>query len=63
MNKHNISSPSQVIKVGDTIADILEGKNAGCHTVSVLSGSCKRSVLEKHVPNYILNDIMDLKIN
>ena len=63
MNKHNISNPSQVIKVGDTIADILEGKNAGCHTVSVLSGSCKRSILEKHVPNYILNDIMELKIN
>ena len=63
MNKHNIYIPKEVIKIGDTIADILEGKNAGCHTVSVLSGSCKRDVLEKHVPNYIINNIMDLRIN
>ena len=63
MNKHNIYKPKEVIKIGDTISDILEGKNADCHTVAVLSGSCKRGILEKHVPNFIINNIMDLRIN
>ncbi len=34
-----ISDPREAIKVGDTIADIAEGKNAGCWTVGVIMGS------------------------
>ena len=34
-----ISSPRQAVKVGDTIVDIEEGKNADCWTVGVIMGS------------------------
>lgn len=38
MKKMNISDPSHVIKVGDTINDVLEGKNAGTISVGVVDG-------------------------
>ena len=38
MKRNNIKSPENVIKVGDTELDILEGKNAKRKTVGVLSG-------------------------
>ena len=34
-----IADPQDAIKVGDTIADIAEGKNAHCHTVGIITGS------------------------
>lgn len=34
-----VQAVSQVIKVGDTVSDILEGKNAGVFTLGVLEGS------------------------
>ena len=34
-----VSSVSAAIKVGDTVADILEGKNAGMKTVGIIEGS------------------------
>ena len=34
-----ISDPREAVKVGDTLADIEEGKNAGCWTVGVIMGS------------------------
>ena len=39
MQKLKVKSVNEVIKVGDTISDILEGKNAGIITVGVLEGS------------------------
>lgn len=39
LEKLGISSISEVLKVGDTAADIQEGKNAGCLCVGVLKGS------------------------
>ena len=40
MEKFNVKSPQEVIKVGDTKNDIFEGKNAHCYkSVGVLSGS------------------------
>ena len=39
MAKFGIYPPSAVVKVGDTVMDILEGKNAGCWTVGILTGS------------------------
>ena len=34
-----VLSPREAVKVGDTVADIEEGKNAGCWTVGVVMGS------------------------
>ncbi|MHB1154392.1 MAG: 2-aminoethylphosphonate--pyruvate transaminase [Eubacteriales bacterium] len=34
-----IADPREAVKVGDTIVDITEGKNAGCWTVGIIMGS------------------------
>lgn len=39
MEELNVSAVDKVIKVGDTISDIREGKNAGVFTIGILEGS------------------------
>lgn len=39
MRRMNIYPPCTVVKAGDTIADILEGKNAGAWSIGILTGS------------------------
>lgn len=39
MRKLDVYPPKAVVKVGDTIADILEGKNAGAWSIGILTGS------------------------
>ena len=63
MKRNDISEPKNVIKIGDSVADILEGKNAFCNSVGVLSGSSTKCVLKKYKPDFIIDSIMDLKIN
>ena len=47
--RNNISDPSTVIKIGDSIPDILEGKNAKTNTVAVLlSGAETKDNLKKY---------------
>lgn len=60
MKKFNINEPETVLKAGDSVIDIEEGKNAGCGlTIAVLSGAQKKSELEKSHPDYILNTISE----
>ena len=61
MNRNNIFDRSTIIKVGDTPADILEGKSVGCVTVGVLSGSSTKGHFEVVNPDYIVNNIIDIK--
>ena len=63
MKRNKIEDPTSVIKIGDTVADIIEGKNANCNTVGVLSGASSKSILHKYNPDYIIDSIIDLKIN
>lgn len=42
-----ISSVSKVLKVGDTISDIKEGKNAGVQTVGIIEGSSEMALSEQ----------------
>lgn len=42
-----VSSVKNVIKVGDTVSDILEGKNAGVYTVGVIDGSSEMALTEE----------------
>ena len=44
-----------------TPEDILEGQNAGCSTIGVLSGASTYEELKACSPNIIINDIMDIK--
>jgi phosphonatase-like hydrolase len=60
MKKFNISSPEKVLKAGDSVIDIEEGKNAGCGlTIAVLSGAQDKAELEKSNPDFIFNTISE----
>lgn len=60
MKKFNIHEPKKVLKAGDSVIDIEEGKNAGCGlTIAVLSGAQNRAELEKAKPDYIFNTISE----
>jgi len=44
-----VSDIREVVKVGDTIADIEEGNNAGCVSVGVIKGSSVLGLNEKEL--------------
>lgn len=48
------------VVVGDSIADIRAGRNAGAKTVGVLSGIFSRNELEKEKPDLILESVNQL---
>lgn len=51
---------SECIVVGDSVADVRAGKNAGVKTVAVLSGIFSRKELEKEKPDLILESVSQL---
>ena len=56
MTLFSIEDSSLVLKAGDSIVDVEEGKNAGCSiTVGVLSGAQTKEQLASAKPTYILN--------
>ena len=62
MKRNNIGFPSDVIKVGDTKIDMMEGKSAGCGMiVGVLTGADNKNELEKY-STHIVDNIVNLKI-
>jgi phosphonatase-like hydrolase len=61
MEKFNISNPQQVVKVGDSIIDIEEGKNAGCRlNIGITTGAHTHAQLLTGNPDYIIHDLMEL---
>jgi HAD superfamily hydrolase (TIGR01509 family) len=46
--------------VGDSVIDVRAGKNAGAHTVAVLTGIFTREELEREKPDLILQDVNEL---
>jgi HAD superfamily hydrolase (TIGR01549 family) len=52
-----VADPRTVLKVGDTVVDIEEGRNAGAWTAAVLTGSQPRSLLESAGPDFILASV------
>lgn len=56
-----ISDPREILKVGDTIADIQEGKNAGVLTAVLLSGTQDHQDLLKEQPDFILNTLPEIE--
>jgi HAD superfamily hydrolase (TIGR01549 family) len=51
----------QFLKVGDTVADIQEGKNAEVLTAALLSGTQTEEMLRKEKPDYVLRKLVDIK--
>ena len=61
MEKLNITSVHDVIKVGDTPADMLEGHNAGCRgVVGVLSGPRPVSAWGRYRHTHVIDSVKDL---
>ena len=58
MRHFNVYPPAAVVKVGDTIVDMQEGKNAGAWSVGVLKGSNLLGLSEKE---YEAMDLSELK--
>ena len=52
---------TEMLKVGDTISDIMEGKNANVKTAVILSGTQDENELLRCDPDYVLHSLMDLK--
>ena len=61
MESIGITNKSAFIKVGDTVADIEEGKNAGVKTIGVLSGTQSKAVLTQAEPDFLVNNIMEVE--
>jgi phosphonatase-like hydrolase len=62
MKRFKIVDTSQVVKVGDTVADILEGKNAKCGiTIGVLTGAESKEKLLEAGADIVLDSVMDIK--
>jgi phosphonatase-like hydrolase len=57
----NVQSVREVIKVGDTPADMLEGRNAGCRgVVGVLSGPRPVTAWGKYWHTHVISSVADL---
>lgn len=53
-------TPGELLKVGDTVADIQEGKNAGVLTAVLLAGTQDEVELIRQHPNFILHSLTEL---
>ena len=61
MQQMNIDNAEKVAKVGDSIIDVEEGKNAGCGiTVGITTGAHTVEQLQSASPTYIINDLLEL---
>lgn len=60
MQQLKITNPEEVVKIGDTIADIREGKNAGVKTAVILSGTQEESFLRKENPDFVVSYLEEL---
>jgi len=61
MQQLGVQSVHEVVKIGDTPADLLSGFNAGCAgNIGVLSGANSRETLSKYPHTHILNSINEL---
>lgn len=53
--------PHEVFVIGDTIYDVQCGKEIGAQTVAVCTGSSTREDLEQSRPDFLINDLSELK--
>ena len=61
MRRFSVTDGQKVVKIGDTVVDVQEGKNAGAWTVAVLTGSQTEAQLRAAAPDYILSSIRELR--
>jgi phosphonatase-like hydrolase len=62
MKKAGVIDSKQVIKIGDTMVDIQEGRMSNCGLVAaVTTGAYKRNDLEVYTPDYIVDHLSELE--
>ena len=62
MNTLQILEGENVIKVGDSVIDIEEGKNANCKfSIGITTGAHTKDQLAAAKPSYIIDNIYDIK--
>jgi phosphonatase-like hydrolase len=60
MKALNITDSNEILKVGDTVADIEEGKNAGVQTVALLAGTQPDDVLFQANPDFLCRNLREI---
>jgi phosphonatase-like hydrolase len=61
MNRTGVIDVNSVIKVGDTVSDIQEGRSAGCGLViGITSGAFAAEALKGESPHYLIEEIPQL---
>lgn len=64
MKRFNIQNSKEVVKIGDSVNDIKEGKNARCkYSVGVLSGAETKENLVNTGADFVINSVMDLELD
>lgn len=61
LSHFHIENPRHAVKVGDTVADIEEGKTANCWTVAIIMGSSEMGLTKAEEANTSAEDIAALK--
>lgn len=61
MMKHLNIKSSEFLKIGDTVADIHEGKNAQVFTAANLSGTAIESEIITAKPDFIITSLLEIK--
>lgn len=62
MEQMGITNCEEVAKVGDSIIDIEEGKNAGCAlSIGITTGAHSFEQLQTAMPNFIIDNLLQLK--
>lgn len=60
IRRFEITRRASFLKVGDTVADIEEGKNAGVKTAALLAGTQGESMLRAVSPDYLITDLAEI---
>ena len=61
MQQLQITDPNLVVKIGDSIVDIEEGKNAHCGlTIGITTGAQDEQMLQMANPDYIIHHLQDI---
>jgi phosphoglycolate phosphatase-like HAD superfamily hydrolase len=61
MNRLGVHNPKQVVKVGDSPADLEEGFAAGCRwVVGVTWGTHPRALLQRYPHTHLVDSVQEL---
>ena len=60
LEQGQLVASKEIVVVGDTVYDILAGKNNGLSTIAVSYGFGKKAELEQAQPDYFVNDVNEL---